>query len=316
MIELIGQKNNIELIQKGSIDPEPYYNEGYQNGYNEGYGEGSENGYLEGKQDEYNTFWDTFQANGTRTSYDIAFARSGWTEENFKPKYDLIVTGASQMFQYSSLPTLAEILENLGIRLDTANCDSVLQMFQGASIKHIPTIDMRKATNVNYTFGSSCQAVTIDKVIVAETTPLSSSTFDCPKLENITFEGTIGVSVNFAKSSLLTPASVQSIIDALAELPANYYEVGIQVGPSDYEYPETEVLLENVHDVSLTDCFMTDGAPVYRVIYGDSYIETFAYAKEGKPAVNYTLTLPTTVFNNLTNTQRQAIADKGWTLVV
>ena len=67
-------------------------------------------------------------------------------------------------------------------------------------------------------FGSVCKVETIDKLIVSENTHFSNTTFDnASYLKNITFEGEIGMSINF-KWSPLTTESVQSIIDHLKDL--------------------------------------------------------------------------------------------------
>ena len=40
-------------------------------------------------------FWDVYQQNGVRTSYDGAFGGEGWTTEIFKPKYNINPTSAA-----------------------------------------------------------------------------------------------------------------------------------------------------------------------------------------------------------------------------
>jgi hypothetical protein len=54
--------------------------------------------------------------------------------------------------------------------------------------------------------------------VVSEELALTDFVTGCMRLENITVEGTIGKSIAFAQSSLLTTASVNSIINALKDL--------------------------------------------------------------------------------------------------
>ena len=53
-------------------------------------------GFEAGKQAEYDSFWNAFQKNGTRTAYKYAFYN--WHSDCFKPKYDLKPTVANYMF--------------------------------------------------------------------------------------------------------------------------------------------------------------------------------------------------------------------------
>lgn len=224
-----------EVLRKNGADSEGTFQPGemaeklqaacdfrYGEGHNEGYDKGLETGFREGRsagrQAEYDRFWDTYQQNGQRTSYEYAFKGGGWTDKIFKPKYDIIPNayGASAMFQYSSITNLKQLLLDAGVRLDTSNCVFLLQTFQGSEITHIPEIDARKATNTSYMVGSQCKVHTIDKLLVSETTPLSSTFIDSRYLENIVFEGTIGQNVDLHWSPL-TKASIESVMAALSD---------------------------------------------------------------------------------------------------
>lgn len=175
-----------------------------------------ETAYAQGVQAEYDRFWDAFQQNGNRTDYSQAFVRA-WTDEIFRPKYHIKPTNMSGMFQYSAITDLKDKLETLGVTLDTSNCTTLIQAFQYAYITHIPTIDARASTNMTYTFGSGCKVVTIDKLIVSESTPLSSNTFSTARdLQNITVEGTIGSAIDLHWSPL-TKVSIESVVTALSQ---------------------------------------------------------------------------------------------------
>lgn len=197
------------------------YQSGYTSGYETGKAEGGDTetayneGFTDGKQAEYDRFWDAYQQQGNRTDYTQAFVRA-WTDEIFRPKYHIKPTNMSGMFQYSAITDLKDKLETLGVTLDTSNCTSLIQAFQYAEITHIPTIDARLSTNMAYTFGSGCKVVAIDKLIVSETTPIVDSTFGTARdLQNITFEGTIGRSINLQWSPL-TKESMKSVVAALS----------------------------------------------------------------------------------------------------
>ena len=188
--------------------------ENQQKVYDAGYNKGK----ADGIQAEYDRFWDTYQQNGNRTLYDYAFNSRAWTDEIFKPKYDMIPEsyGASGMFHLSGITNLKQLLLDAGVKLDTSNCIYLLQTFQNSEITHIPEIDARKATNTSYMVGSQCKVVTIDKLLVSETTPLFSTFNGSNYLENIVFEGTIGQNVDLHWSPL-TAESIESTVAALSD---------------------------------------------------------------------------------------------------
>ena len=114
--------------------------------------------------------------------------------------------------------------------------------------------------------------------------------------------------------SNLSDDTIASIIEGLANLnqEPKFYEVGNQIGPSDFEYPEVEKELTNIHSYQDAYMFMTDGAPVYSVTYGDAMINTYAYAKGG---IAQNLWLHADVKAKLTDAQKATITAKNWLLV-
>lgn len=224
-----------EVLRKNGADTEGTFRPGemaqklqdtcdfrYGEGHNEGYDKGLEVGFREGteagRQAEYDRFWDTYQQNGNRTLYDYAFNSLAWTDEIFKPKYDIVPVGnnANGMFRASGITNLKQLLLDAGVKLDTSNCIYLLQTFQTSEITHIPEIDARIATNTSYMVGSGCKVVTIDKLLVSETTPLFSTFNGSNYLENIVFEGTIGQNVDLHWSPL-TAESIESTVAALSD---------------------------------------------------------------------------------------------------
>ena len=185
-------------------------------------GDGSyDKGYEDAIQDEYDRFWDDYQDNGTRTIYTIyvgGFAGSYWTDETFKPKYDMVVTDATMMFRSTEITDLRK--ETIGISLDFSECKNLNYAFAyspGGALKYLPTIDARKAGSLTSTFDSF--GGTDLSLIVSETTGLQNNTFNYAKnLINLTISGTIGKSLSLKHAQVLSNASVQNIIDCLKDL--------------------------------------------------------------------------------------------------
>ena len=182
---------------------------------------GYDQGYDAGKQAEYDAFWDAFQENGNKTNYVNVFSGNQWNNATFRPKYSIVPTshGVASIFQLNAYEgDLVELCEQQGITIDFSNCVEFAHVFYGTNFTHIGVVDARKATRFYYVFNYSRNLKTIDKIISAETTPYNSSFYDLRALEEIRFEGTIGVALDIALSPLLSNASVQSIIDALKDL--------------------------------------------------------------------------------------------------
>lgn len=150
---------------------------------------GYDAGYTDGQQAEYDRFWDAFQQNGNKTSYDQAFAYTHWTDDSFNPKYDVVCVGgvsARQAF-YNGRMTSTKV----PIRVKNTPLNNT---FSGSTIKTIVLLELDGVTGYNNPFSG------------------------CSALENITIAGSIDLSISFFASPLLTQASVQSIIDHLKDL--------------------------------------------------------------------------------------------------
>lgn len=188
-------------------------------GHNDGLGVGYENGKFDGleigQQAEHDRFWNENQENGNRTNYAYGYLRA-WTDAMFYPKYDMMPTDASFMFQYTKITDLKDKLELLGVKLDLSECTAMTQMFQGAAITHVPELNMRKVTTCGYAFGTNSKIVTIDKIISSEKTVFNVSAFNqADSLQNVTFEGVITCSVDVHWSPL-TKDSLLSLANALS----------------------------------------------------------------------------------------------------
>lgn len=171
--------------------------------------------YEAGKKSEYDAFWDVYQNYGKRTQYNYAFGGSGWDDRTFKPKYSIKPINATYMFAQSDIDSWD------GVELDTSNMTSCAYMFQSCSSSKIPPIDITKVTsqyNMNYMFGTCPSLVTIEKLIVSESTPYHSAMFTGTKiLQNVIFEGTIAKGgLDLSSCTKLSKESITSIINALS----------------------------------------------------------------------------------------------------
>lgn len=223
------------------------YDAGYAAGQEAGGGGGDteaayNEGFTDGKKSEYDRFWDTFQQKGNAINYGYAFGYDTWTDELFKPKYDIIIKAhyGGGMFAFSKITDLKDKMEAQGVKLDLSEATAVDYLFRHSEITHIPELDLRKATSMLYAFGDYAKSVTIDKLIVSETTNFSSTTFNTANwLQNITFEGTIGVSINFQWSPL-TRQSIESVMAALSEnthdLTATFQKTAVEAAFTTQEW--------------------------------------------------------------------------------
>ena len=153
--------------------------------------------YEEGKKAEYDAFWDANQEFGNRTDYDYAYDRSGWTDDNFKPKYPIKPVKATQIFA------------------------------QNKALSVIPVIDFTVATSISSAFTGS-GATTIEKIISSATTPWPRLCFNgAVNLENIEFDGVIGKGAfYFVDSKLLSHDSMISLFNAIADGTTGTIELG------------------------------------------------------------------------------------------
>lgn len=194
-----------------AVVTKPYQGKGYADGYNVGV--------EDGKKAEYDAFWDAFQQNGTKTAYNYAFYNPSWTDENFRPKYDIkpTKTGGERMFANSHITNVKQILLDCGVVLDTSGLTTASAMCQAANhITHMPYLDLSNCSSLNNAFQSCFNMVELH-IKVSENASFVNAFYSCP-VQELTIEGTIGKDISLGASNLLTDASVQSVIDALKDL--------------------------------------------------------------------------------------------------
>lgn len=183
------------------------------------------NVHKSGKDAEWNAFWDNFQNNGARRSYNFGFINSDacWNKNNFKPKYDIIMVGnaSNAFYTWQGLPEsvdIGAILKAQGITIDTSQATNVQNLFAyGTSIVgSLPTFDFTSAATTTGAF-RSVKVHTIDKLIINETTNFGTMFRDCTELENIVIEGTIANgALDLRQSTKLSADSLKSVINALS----------------------------------------------------------------------------------------------------
>lgn len=201
-----------EKVARLKSDFDGVYKSGIENSEN------YKSGYADGKQAEYDAFWDTYQKSGERTNYAHAFSGVGWNGETFKPKYDITPSDGYMMFRYFDYAgDMVELLNNLGITLDTSKCTNINYMFFGVSCTRLGVLDFSKSITTGDNLAWCPNLKTIDKIIVGAKTVFTNATFQGDtNLEDIIFDGTIAQSgLNLQWSTKLSRASIESVIGHL-----------------------------------------------------------------------------------------------------
>ena len=188
-----------QVVEQLKTDMDNVYDAGYQKGKSEGGGS------------YYDTFWDTFQKNGTQDEYRYAFAYQ-WNDNIYKPKYK-IKPPRELIYTYFN-----SNITSVGTELDTSDCVDLYYSFCGSKIKTIQSLDCSKCTSFARTFSTCGELISLTLNNLLKTATFEN-TFDyCQKLETFLVSGEIGNAINLQWSGLLTVESVQSLINALADL--------------------------------------------------------------------------------------------------
>lgn len=179
-----------------------------------------------GKKAEHDAFWDSYQHKGARTNYPAySFYGEGFDFDNFYPKYDIKPNGTCLYLFYAweksgrnIKGSLKQRLEECGVVLDTSNVTNFSHAFNYSRFNEIPTINcLNFGANTSSLFSNDWGAlITIEKLIVNEAVTYKSWFVNSNNLTNITFEGTIGQSIDFQYSKKLSKASIDNIAIALS----------------------------------------------------------------------------------------------------
>lgn len=175
--------------------------------------------YEAGRQAEYEEFWNEYLQNGERTDFGYAFAGKGWSDNNFKPNRNMVVSVSNYMFHSTRIKNLKAHLEKLGITMDFSKCTNFTYAFAWAAITDIGVVDIRSLTsNLQYFVYGNTNLVNFEKLIVSENNKFSDTAFyNASNLEEIRFEGVIGQNgLNMQWSKKLSHDSLVSIIEHLS----------------------------------------------------------------------------------------------------
>jgi hypothetical protein len=172
-----------------------------------------------GKRAVYDAFWDTYQDNGNREHYSYAFAGKGWTDETFKPKYDIRpgYTMATNLFAYSQITDLVSILNKQGVVLDTSLSTDIGGMYTYCSnLITCPPIDASNSKHCNSLFLGCGKVDNIKLKIKKYGSQTFTNTFKyCNWLYSLEIDGVIGQDIDLQWSDL-SKASILSVLKALA----------------------------------------------------------------------------------------------------
>lgn len=238
---------------------------------------GHNKGFDAGKQAMNDAWWKVKTANFTRKGYDYGFAGEDFTYVGgFNPPIQIKPQGYSSRI-FSSAKGLGEITAD---KLDLSLCTTTEFIFAGADTPRIEIINTIGCSAVKSLFSENSYTHTVDKVILKDD---GSQTFNQTAfgytyaLENITFEGVIGSDIWFTRSPKLTR---DSMLGKLATA-------------------------EQIADGK--NLFTVNGSTYYGGIFGA--LKTFTAGSN-----TCTIQLHTTPKALLSDAEKQAVANKGWTI--
>lgn len=202
------------------------YDEGLEVGYDKGVEDGKalgdySKGVEDGKQAEYDAFWDMVQESGKRTEYTYAFSR--WASEYIRPKHKVVLTvaGSQKNIFYMNKyikKIEADYFDFSQLPRGTNDSQAFSYCFTSSTkLEEIEDIGLPISYSYAYAFAWCTELRKIAKITVDANTILSNAFTSCLKLEDITFAGEIGNSIDFKDSTLLTKDSITNIINHLSD---------------------------------------------------------------------------------------------------
>lgn len=177
--------------------------------------------YEAGRQAEYDAFWDAFQNEGKPMSWgSYTFGGTWWNDKTFNPKYD-IITGAGAATYYflnNRVTNLRDKIDRRGLKLDviTGKTASIQGLFEGCSSVEAPDFDSGTITDMSSLCYNCTKMHTVPRLNMTKCTKAGAMFYKAEALRNITFEGTIPISISFSYSPL-TVESMKSIITHLKD---------------------------------------------------------------------------------------------------
>ncbi len=180
--------------------------------------------YEAGAKSEYDRFWDSYQNNGNGMLWGTSgFKGYEWNNKIFYPKYDIIPPSGDprSFFQFCGCSNLRERIDGRGLKVDLRNKPSLNMWFRQCATCELPDMDTSQCTNFTELVYQAANLHTIPRLNLTNATLLNNTFTGATALQNITFEGTIPISISFASCTLLTHESLMSIITALKDYSAS-----------------------------------------------------------------------------------------------
>lgn len=186
-------------------------NAGFESGYNDGYLQGLE----KGRTNERDFFWNEFQKNGERASYNYAFYGEGWSDVNFYPKYDIRFGNDQMVFESCKITDLKQRLIDCGVKMIFGDAtQSLYYFFRNAPVTHLPEIGGKSVISAQGAFQTCTDLQSIEKLTLSDTAncPCNSAFRNCLFLEEIRFnQGIRPTSLSLQWSTKLSKASLASM---------------------------------------------------------------------------------------------------------
>lgn len=183
--------------------------------------------YEAGKKSEYDKFWDVLQDYGNRRYYSNAFTSivstaNFWNEENFNPKYDIILSesanASDNMFLYTPIKDLEAILLKNGVKFDTSQTTRLNGCFDRSRVEKVPSLDASNCTTIIRVFYDANKLIKAGFLNITEGCTFNNVFVSCVNLANLEITGTIGQNgFNVKDCTKLTVASLLSILTALSK---------------------------------------------------------------------------------------------------
>ena len=184
-----------------------------------------------GARNEWNRFWDNYQQGGDRTGYMFGFTQA-WTDQLFRPKYDLNVKDAYYMFAWARITDLAARLEELSIAFDTSKATRFQYLLMQSYITRMPPLDLSGTTSFVQGFYDAPHLIEAILVGGNEITNWGSTFYNCDNLTHLTIDVVIAGAINLSWSPKLTRASLLSVLNALKDF-SNSTKRTCTLGPTN-----------------------------------------------------------------------------------
>lgn len=177
----------------------------------------------EGGKSYYDKFWDDFQQNGTQNKYIMAFT-TGWTADNFKPKYNIKPEGSAAYMFYANVITGLDLREDkfkekYGIEIDLSSATNLTQFIAYSRVRYVGTVTAPVSTiGLQNMFANATNLLGISKIIIpteVQTINTSGAFTNCTLLQEVYFDGYIPSSVSFQWCPLIK-ASIKNILEHLS----------------------------------------------------------------------------------------------------